>query len=396
MNRGKPNGEGHRGSLRAVDRYLVPHGAPQVVRHFLDHLFVSHGRRERFRHWTMARLPFPAAAGSLFRSHVWEISTKNGKVQLDGPPPESMAGASWRSVLPLLQELVEHSHVLKAVGLDGFPLHRSIFLHDYGATARERTLVFSFSQNGLHPAAVVKLRNRSGAGRPLRTEWEALRWVGSRLHDPALAETVPEPLQFLETPVAEILVLSHLKGRSAYWDQQNRLLPGRCVRPHMRHAAGWLARFHRALAIDPTSRKGPSHGDFWARNLLVGASRGSGEARVTGVVDWEHFDPEGCPHHDLFHFPLAYARIHPRHGIRTVSLPEAFRRAFLEKTPLAREVGIYLSRYCAMTGLPPNMLESHLRDYLGAQAGGAGPSGESEAWLECLLLLDRGHGVVPP
>lgn len=396
MNRGKPNGEGLKGSLRAVDRYLVPHGAPQVVRHFLDHLFVSHGRRERLRHWTLTRLPFPAAGGFLFRSHLWEISAKNGKVQLNGPPPESVAGGCWWPLLPLLQELLEHSHVLKGVGLDGFPLHRSIFLHDYGATARERTLVFPFPQNGLHPAAVVKLRNRSEAGRSLRTEWEALRWVGSRLHDPALAETVPEPLHFLETPVAEILVLSHLHGRSAYWDQQNRLLPGRCVGLHMRHAAGWLARFHRSLAIDPSSRKGPSHGDFWARNLLLGASRGRGETRVTGVVDWEHFDPEGCPHHDLFHFPLAYARNHPKLGIRTGSLPIAFRRAFLEKTPLAREVGLYLSRYCAMTGLPPNMLESHLRDYLRAQAGEAGPGGGSEAWLECLLLLDRGHWVYSP
>jgi hypothetical protein len=56
-------------------------------------------------------------------------------------------------------------------------------------------------------------------------------------------------------------------------------------------------------------------------------------------------------------------------------------------------VGMYLSRYCAVTGLPQNMLESHVRDYLRAQAGGAGPNGEGEGWLECLDLLDHSGWV---
>jgi len=320
---------------------------------------------------------------------VWTLSANNGRLELTGLPPDPVDGASWRPVLPLLQELLEHSHVLEAAGLDGFPLHRSILLHDYGGTTRQRSLVFPFPEGGLRPAAVVKLRDRRGSGRPLRTEWEALRWVRCRLDDAALRETVPEALAFLETPAAEILVLSHLEGRSAYWDQQNRLFPGGSVRRHMEAAADWLARFHRALAMDPTAGRGPSHGDFWARNLLLAPDRGS---RVTGLVDWELFDPEGLPHHDLFHFPVTYAQNHPGSRPRRVPLPAAFRRAFLRRTPLSRAVGRYFDGYCARIDIAPRILEPLLRDYLRARAQQDGTEG-GEDWLECLDLLDHSGWV---
>lgn len=49
------------------------------------------------------------------------------------------------------------------------------------------------------------------------------------------------------------------------------------------------------------------HGDFWFGNLLLTGRR------VSGVVDWEYGEPQGCPLRDLARFALSYSLYLDRH-----------------------------------------------------------------------------------
>jgi hypothetical protein len=126
--------------------------------------------------------------------------------------------------------------------------------------------------------------------------------------------------------------MSPVPGVSAYIEMQGLLAPGRVVDRHFDAAAEWLFKFHQAT--------GASHGDFWARNLLVGP---------TAVVDWEHFTEEAPIYADLFHFPLTYGLNYPWARWRRLPPDEAFRRTFLEDNRVSRAVRRYLARF----GDPP-------------------------------------------
>jgi hypothetical protein len=305
----------------------------------------------------------------------------------------SCDGDGWGEALGLLQEFLDHPDLLAGTDLGRFPLDRSILLRDYGEAPRGRIIAFPFSENEVSPAAVVKLRNPAGKGNSLRGEWDALRWVRARLPDTSLASTVPEPLAFRETPTLEVLVLSHLEGRSAYWDQRNRISPGRLMGIHLTAAAHWLARFHRGLGIDVSVESKISHGDFWARNLLLAPEHKHGKGTSCVVVDWEHFDKTGLAHHDLFHFPVTYAQSHPGKRYRRSPLPEAFRSAFLDQTPLRGAVETYFAHYSAGTGIAPRAMEPLLLDYLRTRSR-CSEAGEREDWLECLALVETSQTVL--
>lgn len=271
-------------TLSQVDRFVFPAGDPGIAAYLFERLFAPHNLRERLR-----------------RS----------------------AGLATRAAKPLPEEEPIREKIETALrSLDLGP-HRWLLVEDYSGTGRNRLVVFLFRQGEASPAAVLKL----GSG--LQREAEALRFLGERL-PPDLRDSVPRLLDSR----AEALLMSPVPGVSAYIEMQGLLAPGRVVDRHFDAAADWLFEFHRAT--------GASHGDFWARNLLVGP---------TAVVDWEHFSEEAPIQADLFHFPLTYGLNYPWERWRRLPPDEAFRRTFLEDNRVSRAVRRYLARFAEPSSL---------------------------------------------
>lgn len=413
---GPQAGRGTDAVLREVDRFLVP-AAPGPVRYFVDRLFVAHGRRERWR-WAVARALGPGAARLLLTGRAWTIDP-TGALEPRGyngvPTPWDEAGelladlASWPAGAPAADLMAASAH------------GRAILLRDYTEGRRAGLLLFPFPEAGEEPEAVIKAR-RSGAAHPLRHENAALHAVRKTL-PPELARTVPAPRACRSEGPLTALVLHHVPGRSAYVDMRNARSPDRLLDQHFTVAAHWLAGFHEATrsgrsmeigdgdaavvhSASPPPGDGGSdwlsglrrglerrpvplamaHGDFWARNLLIRpATPATGIADRAVVVDWEHFRREGRPTDDLFHFPLSYAMTYRWHGYRPVGLSAAFRRTFLDRTPVAAAVRHYLAAYCSATDLDVDLLKPLLRLHLLHRA--ANDTDRAEAWQRCETLL---------
>ena len=285
--------------LTRIDRFVLPAGEPRIASFLFERLLAPHNLRERLRRAAVLSVPGRAAAGQ----------------------PARVEG-----------------DVVEAIAAAGFADARWLLVEDYSGNERDRLAVFLFESGEATPAAVLKLRRAGAAGRPLRQEADALSFLAGRL--PAgLRDSVPRLLDLRELPGWEVLAMSPLPGVSAYVEMQGRLAPGRAVARHFAAAAEWLARFHEAT--------GAAHGDFWARNLLVGPQ---GRA---AVVDWEHFAPAAPFHEDLFHFPLTYALNYPWRRWRRLPPEEAFRRAFREDNRVSRAVTGYFARYAALAGADP-------------------------------------------
>jgi hypothetical protein len=95
------------------------------------------------------------------------------------------------------------------------------------------------------------------------------------------------------------------------------------------HPALWDAVVRLKAARDSLSgSRCPStavHGDFWFGNLLLQ------DGAVSGVVDWEHASPRGCPLRDAARFVLSYALYldrHTRPGGRVLGHPGLRRSGF--------------------------------------------------------------------
>lgn len=388
----------------AVDRILVPAGAPEILRYFSRRLFVSHGMRERISRMVMAPGGIPWAPGVRHRWGRWDFSAGDPELCLtgarslpspeenpdrDGKPPQQKRG--WGRALPLLRQLVHRPELLEMAGIGEELFARSVLIRD-DAPGRPRVLVFPFPEGSQIPRVVIKLQNPALADRSLDREWQALNWVRSRTTDDGVKASVPEGLAFERTPEVEILVLSHVEGRSVYWEQRNRFFVRATVEDQMEAASDWLVGFQRALGLDASEGVGPSHGDYWARNLLL-AYRGNGTKEVSAsVVDWEHFDPRGRSQGDLFHFAITYAHNYPWRLYRRLPLPDAFRLGFMERTSVSRAMSSYFSRYCTGTGLHPRNLEDLLRHHLRVAATEKGNEW-GEPWVRCLELLDRNRPV---
>jgi hypothetical protein len=275
------------------DRFVIPRADRSVRRYFGDYLYVPHRVIERIRR--AAGLPHTRAATEAV-----------------------LAGAQ-----PLLDLLPQQ-----------FP-RRRIVLRDYETSDRRRVVAFLFAPGDRVPRAVAKAQ-RSVTSSSLSREADALAHLHGVL--PAdLRKTIPEVIHFENSIDGELLVTTALAGRSAYVEIQGSLRPVRHVDRHFDDAAEWLASFHAATAgSDPGERTGSwsaaSHGDFWARNLLLGETGG------TGVVDWEDFSLLAAPFTDLFHFPLTYGLAYPWQNYRRLPAEAAFSRTFLEPNHISRAV----------------------------------------------------------
>ncbi|HVG06716.1 MAG TPA: hypothetical protein VNM67_03360 [Thermoanaerobaculia bacterium] len=273
-------------TLAQVDRFVFPAGDPGIASYLFERLFAPHNLRERLR-----------------RS----------------------AGLAVRVAKPLPEDMPAVEKIDAALRSLDLAASRWLLVEDYSGNERNRIVVFLFGEGEASPSAVLKL----GSG--LQREAEALRFLAGHL--PAeLRDSVPRLLSWQD----QALLMSPVPGVSAYVEMQGLLAPGRAVDRHFDAAAEWLFRFHEAT--------GASHGDFWARNLLIGP---------TAVVDWEHFTEEAPIYADLFHFPLTYGLNYPWERWRRLPPDEAFRRTFLEDNRVSRAVRRYLARFGDPAALRP-------------------------------------------
>ncbi|HSL19901.1 MAG TPA: hypothetical protein VK886_00060 [Vicinamibacterales bacterium] len=355
--------------LQKIDRFVLPAGDSRRAAFIVDRLYVAHSLRERLA-WSWHRanggraLAHAAESGELTAASLSAIATA------EAWPALPQAARSW------------------------------IVDTDYHGSARDRSIVFVFGDDRSEPSLVVK-RARAASGRALRSlarERDALEALRRAL--PAdLADTVPCVAGYEAADGWESLALTWLPGRSAYVEMQTRLLPSASVEGHFLSAASWLARFHEATSVpgrsvepasdanDAASGEGAtpdwlarlrdacarapvravrSHGDFWARNVLLARRRGL--ARIMGVVDWEQSCDASSPFDDLFQFALTYGLSYPWSRYRRAEPIEAFRRTFLADTRVARAVRAYLQAYCRERGLDAALLASWFRCFLRERA----------------------------
>ncbi|MGA1875731.1 MAG: oligosaccharide flippase family protein, partial [bacterium] len=311
---------------------------------------------------------------------------------------------------------------------------RWIALADYRGISRNRTILFLFPEGSGKPAAVLKLRPVEASGRELAAERDALNNMGTCLsHD--LKTCLPSLLGYGLYGDTEALLMSWRPGHSMEHQLAGRPARTGYIRRHFQNAARWLALFHRdtgkkgrffepdcpdpaacaeelpevglkedtvrslADTIHTLCARGKvplvaSHGDFWARNLLIretdGKTHGDGKMHgsgLSGVVDWEGFSEEASPFEDLFHFPLTYGFNYHWSAYHRRSPEEAFQLSFLQDTPVSRAVRQYFISYCEQAGFSLEMIEPFFRFFL------------LERWLQgkrksCETKTQSDHGAL--
>jgi hypothetical protein len=298
-----------------VGRFLVQLDSPPAVHYFNDALRIPYSLAGRL----LAALPGPGL-------HARD------RQDVDGVPAEV-------------------GEFFATLGIEPVPC---VLLVDYAAIDRARTIGFLFRDAAPLPSAVVKLRRLPSGGTSLAHEADAHRRLHAAIPE-AMRATVPAVIESTTRADVEVLMLSTLPGRSAYRDLQTSLRPSRFVDAHFDGAARWLAGFHEATRSGDLSA---SHGDFWARNLLL-----SDDGRV-GVVDWELFALAESPFFDLFHFPLTYGLSYPWIRYQRLAPEKAFAKTFLETNGVSRAVRRYLKTYAAMRQISPQRLEEAFRRFL--------------------------------
>jgi hypothetical protein len=333
--------------LGEIDRFVLPLDAPATLRYFYDALFVPHGMRERM-HKLTRRAPRPVEDDSA------------------------------RELFAMLGARADRAA-------------SSIVLRDYPDSDRARTMAFLFERDAHAPFAIAKAQRTPADPRwSLRNEASAMNRARTAL--PAeLRVTVPEVLASESHGTLELLLIEALPGRSAYIDMQASLTPWRFVDAHFGAASRWLAEFHLATRSNELSA---SHGDFWARNVLMGG-------HSIAVVDWENFTEATPPHVDLFQYALTYGVNYAGARLRRVAPELAFTRTFLVPTRVSRAVRRYFSDYAQRTGTPLASLLPTFRTYLETH-GTLGvarpqPGTRSLPWDRFLTLLHAApHSVFEP
>lgn len=382
--------------LRRADRFVVPseHGAAAAF--VASQLYVAHSFRERLA-WRFHR----ALGGrTLFRAVA----------------PETLADAARAAIADAARLVPQLAGNAASWIVDT----------DYAGSPRHRTVAIIFGHGHAGPALVVKrARHVSGdSARGLHRERETLDLLHRKL-PPALVETVPRVIGHSASEEWDSLALTWVPGRSAYADMQTSLLPASGIAAHFRSAGRWLADFHEATAehgrvLQPAHDEAAvrdmlalsgsrddrqwfarlcdwcathpvhavtAHGDFWARNLLLGGSR-----HAVGVVDWEQSAGDASPFDDLFHFAVSYGLAYPWRRYRRASTEEAFRRTFLEENRVSSAVRQYLHDYCRGRAIDTSALEWWFRLFLLRRAHEGGREGA--LWIRFEERLARANRSV--
>lgn len=316
-------------SLVTIERFGRIHVAKNArgPRHFVaGTLLVPHGWRERLS----VRAGLPSADAS-----------EDAVLGDDGLPD----GKAWSPVRAAVNAIVDRDDTPGWIQVDDYE-------HADDRGSRGRSIVFLFpSTESMRPFAIAKVR-RGGEGLSLRHECDALRHV---LTTP-LGATVPQVRSYEEKDATEVLITSAMRGESMYRTMKSALLPRAHVRGHFAAASQWLLQFQRG-------RETGTHGDFWARNILLGWGGIS-------VVDWEHFDSGGDPLADVFHFPVTYALAFRWELRERADSVEKFRRAFAESNVVCAAIREWMSEFGAARGLDQRAMRERMLRWLELGAEG--------------------------
>ena len=388
-------------------RFLVPIHDRDIVNYFLDNLLVP------YTTWQRLTLPLAGRFGCWARKKwlaaAWWAGDReapfvrgNGGHRVSRAQSETIRANFDVDLVARLLGNGKGSLTLESSLEERRPL-RWMLLRDYESGHRNRSVVFVFGQQDLHPSAILKLRSHDGPGGSLCHEWNALRRVGSLAE---LDGSVPQPLAFHADTEFEALLISCLSGRSAYVEMHRAFLRRGRIADHFRMAAEWLARFHlatrrsgssgeKSLNLEELVGLAPrgsvdvdrgwcerlweawhqtpfpmvaSHGDYWARNILLdgeGCDMSVRQAQeLPGVVDWEHYSAQTPFFLDLFHFPVTYGLNFPWNRQGKVDLEEALTRTFLEENIVSLEVRRYFGHYARRAGLEGSLVSDMFHIYL--------------------------------
>ncbi len=434
--------------MAEVDRFLIPEKDRAVIRFFLDHLFIPHSHRERFRS-ALLRNSMVWADGKRFFGRRWLIRFPDG----DAPPVLHPRGPSCddasdsrtatgnafflSSALEALSR-TRRELLPDLLGSEAEKL-RWILRRDHPSSKRQRLVAFLLRDGEPGPFAVLKLQS-APAGPALEMEWNALQYLRTRLPEELLS-ALPRPLHYARLGQMEVLLQSCLPGRSMDVEMGRRPVSRATLGRHLVDGAVWLACFHmttrsRERCVDFERETAPllkiltstaegiepggerfwteplnkrylriplcaRHGDFGAWNLLVGRRRqsmGGPMLDISGVVDWEYFETEAAPFADLFHFALTYGLDYPWTPYRKYSPEESFRLAFLEESPVSMAIRSAFSVYCDLTGTPREALRPLFHFFLlrrwcetrkGNPDAGCRSAAADERWLTFHRLLAR-------
>ena len=361
----------------------------RVERWFLRRLLAPHGRRERLLVRYLGG-SLAAAALLLRRVPVEEARAAQGALAAAARAAERGLGAS--------------------ATLDG----GGWILALASQPSAPRLVALGFGRGEGAPGLVLKAAWRGSA---LAREAAALGRV-RRGQPAAIGSTLPEVAGHWPGE-PEVLATSALPGRSAYVALRRARDPEAAAVAQLGAASRWLTAFQSASREEPArpwvpapwtglapralrDRPEPAwlvalrqrvaeaphpalpcHGDFWARNVLLGE-----DGEVAGVVDWES-SHEGSPLGDIVHFAFAHAQLLGQR--RRLDPVSAFRAAFLDEGRLAAaaRAAAAATPYGGDGELRLAALRLHLLDGAAGRLAGAGEL-PVETWLACDAALEEG------
>lgn len=372
------------------DRFTIPLGEPGPFRFYVRSLLVPHSRREMV--WAALAQVSPAAASAA--SAMLGSSAKQG---LRGRPAN--AGDSYDVVQRTCTALCE-SRAIRG------KRPSAIVLSDYGHSDRGKMVLFIFEEGAREPSVVAKVSGTPKHRSTLKRQQETLRRVRERLAG-SLSETLPLPLGEFGEGASTAFAETYTGGTSMYVQMRRSWHPREQAEKHFRDALGWLIQFQTStrsqevrlhkgmvrehveeplrryagtcalpdnvrnvfveaarLARELKDERLPltgSHGDFWARNIMIGSDGLS-------VIDWDSYKDQSPAFHDLFHFAVSYGLSYPWQPGRWADPATAFRSAFLSNSWLSELTRRHFHNYSRVMGLSPAMLKIFFPVYLAEQA----------------------------
>lgn len=381
------------------DRFTIPLRERGPFHFYVHSLLVPHSRRE------LVWAAFARAGRRPGRLALPILGSKSAQ-GLRGRPPARGAGS----------DLVQRTcAALQKSGAIGASEPSTIVLNDYGNSDRGKMVLFIFEPQATRPGVVAKVSSSPAHRDTLRREQATLRTLHERLPQ-TLLESVPIPLAEAGQGAATAFAETYIGRTSMYVEMRNSWSPRRQVEKHFRGALAWLvqfqaatvgdrvrldegvirehieaplAEFARSCAPSPAAERmfgrtietaraltderlplTARHGDFWARNVMLGKDG-------VCVIDWDGYKDRSPPFHDLFHFAVSYGLSYPWQLGRWADPSAAFRSTILADTWLSKLLRDRLRDYCRGMAVSPALLEVFFPVYLAEQALAEGQTATS-------------------
>ena len=362
----------------------------RVERWFLRQLLAPHGRRERL---LVGLLGGSRAAAALLLRRVPAEEAREAASALAAAAEAAVRGSGGGATLD--------GGGWKILALAGERSAPRLVALGFGRGEGAPRLALKAAWRGSAPAREAEALARVRRGLPL-----------------TVASTLPEVAGHWPGE-PEVLATSVLPGRSAYVELRRARDPEEVAAAQLGAASRWLAAFQSArpagharpwlpapwMELAPPALRDrpepswllalrrrladaplpalPCHGDFWARNVLLGE-----DGEVAGVVDWES-SHDGSPLADVVHFAFAHAQLLGQR--RRLDPVAAFRAALLSEGRLAgaARAAAAATPHGGDGALRRAALRLHLLDGAAGRLSGAAEL-PVETWLACDAAIEEG------